>query len=254
VNINPFILTQIGDKQNQLILSPAGLEKAALSDYVYSFFDTLNDRISFFRCLKMNGSIVTAYYWSTSIPEKDSNRCGLYVIIGFITDDYSKWFDDFTWVTRKFYEIMEDVFRISFSDELSDELFTILQTETDEKMEDIQNRFQKSIITLPKSTMPKPTSNAWFKKPRTALDMSQNQHTKIKYIYQLNERPNFFDNWDVFAKEALYVLNQGGWDVSTLDSCTPDSLILLENGCKIPLQVSKANIGEYQDCKYILFV
>jgi len=251
MDINPFILTQIGDKQNELILSTYSIDKAVLTDYIYSFYDELKDKDSFFRSFKMNEYIIAAYYWKTNIPEVGSGRLGLYVVIGFVITNNSNsadgLVDSFIFYSSHFFKILEDAFNISLSSSQSDTFYNAIQTKTEEKMNYVANRFINLKTTFPKARIRynRPIFNTDNKK--------QIKISTIKYIYMLNDHPNFYESWMAFGRESLSLLKtKDMWDISTLKEYTPQTIVILENGNKIPTIVSKSDIIQYQNCKYML--
>ena len=85
---NPFIITQIGECQNEFILSPHKLfvDKDNFSKSLYAQVDSKNISDTFLRTYAYKDDIVLVCFWATNITEELSQRKGLYVVCGIVVD------------------------------------------------------------------------------------------------------------------------------------------------------------------------
>lgn len=228
MKINPFIFSQVGEKQNETVLAIDGMDKDELTEYLYSFYDQMKEKTSFFRMFRMKRSIVAAYYWSTDIPEVLSERRGLCVVLGFLLDDRAGQTEGLEWFSRQFFETLEKLFKVSLDAEKSDDFFRILQGQPDEKLEMLRKAGEKFREHIPE-----------FGQIRNPFSLPR-AGSKKRYIYMLNKNPDFCDSWNAFCREALNMIGrQCCWDISTLEGFTPQMICILENGSKIERNFGK---------------
>jgi len=256
MKVMPFMLSQIGSRQNEVVMSMEELDLDRLSDSVYSFLDDMTEDVSFFRCMRMGKDIAGVYYWSTDIPEEGSGRNGLYVIIGFIIsgDFYCR--DSFEWFRKcsiGFFQILEETMGISMSDELSNKLFQKLQGDAGKKMGLVQCQCQN---------LKWESENGFWEGLKAFISFGAlgilNRIKRViwpvwkLHIYLLKPDTDFFDRWTVFMRTAFNIVaKQGYGDISTLTGYTPCSLLLHEHGSFSLEESDKANISVYKDIPYI---
>lgn len=248
MNINPFILSQVGEKQNELILNINAIKKDELSNSIYSFYNALKNKCTFLRCYKIGDEIVAAYYWKTNHLEEGSNRSGLYVIIGFIIKEFCmRDFDLFVLYSSNFFRILENNIEISMLENSSDHLFEEIQIDTDYKMERLKDKCNNLDCVFPLGHFDKSCYIYKFLKKEKIKSM--------QYLYMLNNEYDFFADWTVFMYEAFRIVDLIGFgDVSSLEGYTTYSLQILENGDKIPPNIgNKIMSKEYKDYKYLIW-
>lgn len=239
--ITSFILSQVGEKQNELIFSSKPIDKQELSNYLYSVSGRLLDKNSFYRCFRLRHKIVMAHYWKTTYSEIKSGRHGLFVIIGFIVDDVLlPNYDSIIGYCRQFLRELQEVFYFSFSSSISDPLFSQLQLDIGDKMEGLKMRFANVAVPEPKLYLKK----IWRKNYPILGHLPQ-------AIYCLDESEDL-TNWEIFFYEALHYIKQGYWDISSHMNTSPVSLQILSNGDHFPINSAKVTLKRYQQFPYLL--
>lgn len=246
MKINPFILSQVKEKQNELIMTTESIDKIEVSNVVYSFYDAMSDKETFFRCVKTKEYIIAALYWKTNIPEISSGRTGLYVVIGFLLTDYEGNYDGFLSYSMNFFRTLENQFGVSMQKKDADELFEMIQqdvTDTLQKLEAACKKLKHGIygISLRKS----------FK--REIMKDKRITGKKI-YLYMLNDVPDFYADWTAFMDEAFFLISEYGYgDVSSLEAYTMCSIRILQNGWKMPIHdINEAQMARYKDYRYLV--
>lgn len=244
--IRPFILSQVGEKQNELIFSPDQINLLELSEIIYVFFDKLRKKRSFFRCVKCKNQIIAAYYWKSCVPEPNSGRLGLYVVIGFIIPSKEFNFDYFWRFSSAFFRMFEDHFSVNLKCNISDRFFLQIQNNTTEKME----MFLKKYIFLLDVCF-----EAQHVQKLSKLHMSYgiSDHTSA-LIYMMNFGRSFYDDWAAFIYESFLIMNnKKEVDISTLKGYTSASLQILQNGKKIyNTHISKIKVSNNPVCRYLV--
>lgn len=153
----PFLISQVGMRQNAFILSPEFLlrSKDEFSSLLYTEVENKHIRNSFFRIAKYGSFIVFIYYWATTNTELNTGRGGLFVISGlmFRASDFIKNWERIRYFISSFYNVIhklndkdtkitneqiifEDSFKTSgsenvFQDQYCDNLWNLIQ-ENDE--------------------------------------------------------------------------------------------------------------------------
>lgn len=236
--LTTFILSQVGERQNELVYCSKPFDKLKLSEYIYAVAGRFSDKSSFFRCFRMKSDVVLAYYWKTTYPELKSGRKGLFVIIGFVIDKnllYSC--DSVISYTELFFRSLQEFFNISFEETVSDKFFIQLQNSVDDKMECLK----ECAINV--------------KSLRFSCLLKMKRHRKgrkfPKAIYCLDNK-DFFTNWAIFSFESLRFIKKGYWDISTLNDTTPSSFQILNNGERFPKELSRILLKFYHHHIYIL--
>lgn len=246
MKVNPFILSQVGEKQNELIMSGDSINKIEVSDLIYSFYEALKQKDTFFRCVKNGSYSIAALYWKTNFPELSSGRKGLYIVIGFLLNDCDENFDVFWSYSMNFFRILENQFGISMQDRDSDQLFEIIQQGETEKLKKLEIECQK---------LEQSFKNISFKKIFCRKEgILQRNFKKISYLYILNNTPDFYANWTAFMYEAFSLISKcGNGDITNLDDYTMFSIHILQNGDKMPeLDICKARVKKYRNYKYLI--
>lgn len=239
--ITSFILSQVGEKQNELVFSSSQFDKQELSNYLYSISGGLLQKNSFYRCFRIRHKIVMAYYWKTTYSEIKSGRHGLFVIIGFIVEDVLlPNYDSIIGYCKQFLRELEEVFCFSFSSPISDSFFSQLQLDTDDKMEELKMRVSNVAVPEPCLYLKK----IWRK-----------NYPILRYfpqaIYCLGEFGEL-TNWAIFFYEALRYIKQGYWDISSHMNISPMCIQILNNGDHFPISSTKVSLKRYQQCPYLL--
>lgn len=239
--ITSFILSQVGEKQNELVFSSNSFDKQELSNCLYSISGKLTNKSSFYRCFRMHHKIVMAHYWKTTYSEIKSGRHGLFVIIGFIVDDILlPNYDSIIGYCRQFLRELQEVFYFSFSCPISDSLFSQLQLDTDDKMERLKMHFANVAVPEPSLYFKK----IWRKSYPILAHLPQ-------AIYCLDEFDDL-TNWTIFFYESLHYIKQGCWDISSHMNTSPVSLQILNNKDHFPMNSVKVMLKRYQQCPYLL--
>lgn len=239
--ITSFILSQVGEQQNELVFSSNSLDKQELSNCLYSISGKLLDKSSFYRCFRMRRKIVMAHYWKTTYSEIKSGRSGLFVIVGFIIDDaLLPNYDSIIGHCKQFLCELQEVFSFSFSNPFSDSLFSQLQGDTGDKMEQLKTRFTNAVIPEPSLFFGK----IWRKRHPTLVHIPQ-------AIYCLHEVDGL-TNWTIFFYESLRYIRQGCWDISSHTNTSPVSIQILNRKDPFPANSAKAIFKRYQQCLYLL--
>lgn len=239
--ITAFILSQVGEKQNELVFSNNPIDKQELSKYLYTIPGGLLDKNSFFRCFRMRHEIVMAHYWKTTYREIKSGRHGLFVIIGFIIEDaLLPNYDSVIGYCKQFLRELQEEFYFSFSSPVSDSLFSRLQLDTDDKIERLKMRFQNTTPPVPKIQC----SKIWRNRYAIPWHIPQ-------ALYCL-EAVDDLTNWEIFFFEALHYINQGCWDISSCLNISPVSVQILNKEDDFPRSCSKVTFKQYQQCPYLV--
>lgn len=249
MKIKPFILTQVREKQNELVMNLEPFDKQKLSESLYSFWGAWEKELAFFRCFRVQrDEIVAAYYWRTTRTEQDSGRDGLYVIIGFIMSDCN--YNYFMTYCNNYFNELEKRFGISMEDTICDALFDQLQGDANEKL----NALHASC----KPVIPEFSDKWLFSEFRLRRLFFRSQRRKkqgadLSYLYMMNSSPDFYTRWSVFMNEAFKMLRRQGYsDISSLEKYTVNSLMLLKNGDKIPEEITSAKVRKYRKEKYLV--
>lgn len=239
--ITSFILSQVGEKQNELVFSSAPIDKQELSDYIYKVSGNLLDKNSFYRCFRMQRKIVMAHYWRTTYREIKSGRHGLFVIIGFIVDEALLPSYDFViGYCSQFLHELQGHFGICLSSPNSDLLFSQLQMDSNDIVEKFQLRFQNAAIPVPKLYYRK----IW--RIKSAIP----RH--IPYaIYCLDSVEDLM-HWEIFFFEALHYIRQGCWDISSHTNTSPVSMRILNKKDCFPINCGKVRLKRYRQYPYLL--
>ncbi len=236
--LTTFILSQVGEKQNELVYCNKPFEKLKLSEYLYNITGKLSDKSSFFRCFRMKKDVVLAYYWKTTYSELKSGRKGLFVIIGFIIDNNLLHnFEPVINYTKLFFRSLQELFNISFEETISDKFFIQLQNNVDSQMKSL-----KECAINVKSLRVKCLINIKYRRKGRNFP---------KAIYCVDNR-DFFINWTIFSFEALRFVKRGYWDISNLKNTTPSSFQILNNGECFPKELSRILLKFYHHHFYIL--
>ncbi len=245
MRINPFILSQVREKQNELIMAADPIDKIQVSDIIYSFYEAIKEKDTFLRCVKNDQYAIAALYWKTNFPEESSGRKGLYVVIGFLLNDFDGNFNVFWSYSTNFFKILESQFGISMQSEDSDKLFEIIQQDATETLKKIETECKKLQYNLNNISL---KNTFWIRKR-----ISWRNLENIRYLYILNNTPDFYANWTAFMYEAFILINKrNDVDVSNLDNYTMFSIYILQNGDKMPaFDVSKAKVIKYRDYRYL---
>lgn len=249
MTINPFIISTVRDNQNETILTLDVIDKTQLIDSLYSFYEQLNEKESFFRIFKIRNSLAMVYYWNTNNPEMYSERCGLYVIIGFIIEEYKSVIGKpqnimgIDYFCRHFFELIEKEFQISLQEIKSDQFFRLLQNKVDKNIETLQAESLRLRDSIPEF-IHRHYLNTMIKFGKSRMK---------RCIYMLNESPLFTDTWSAFCREAFdMIYRYNSWDISTLNNFTPQTLKILENGSKVPSDFSRIWKKDYERYSYLL--
>lgn len=239
--LTSFILSQVGEKQNELVFSSKPIDKYELSNYLYSISGGLLDKTSFYRCFRLKHKIVMAHYWRTNYSEIKTGRSGLFVIIGFIIEDVLlPNYDLIIGYCVQFLRELQEVFPFTFSSPVSDLLFSQFQLDIDDKLERLKTYFANAAI---------PEPNLYFKKI-----WRKNYPVLSRFpqaIYCINESDDL-SNWIVFFYEALRYIKQGYWDISSLVNTSPMSFCILNNGDRFPIDSVRITLKRYQQYQYLL--
>lgn len=239
--ITSFIFSQVGENQNELVFSSNPIDKQELSNYLYSVSGRLLDKNSFYRCFRLRRKIVMAHYWKTTYSEIKSGRHGLFVIIGFLVDDaLLPNYDSIIGYCTQFLLELQEMFYFSFSNSISDSLFSQLQLDTEDKMEGLKMRFANVAV---------PEAKLYLKK-------SWNKNYPIlgcfpQAIYCLDECEEL-TSWKIFFYEALHYMKQGYWDISSHMNTSPVSLQVLNNEERFPINSTRVTLKRYQQFPYLL--
>ena len=236
--LTTFVLSQVGEKQNELVYCNKPIDKLKLSEYLYNVTGRFFDKSSFFRCFRIKNDVVLAYYWKTTYPEVKSGRKGLFVIIGFLIDNNLMHnFEPVIGYTKIFFHSLQELFGVSFEETVSDKFFIQLQGNVNNRMEQL-----KECMINAKSFRRRCFIN---------IKCRRKGRNFPKAIYCVDNR-DFFINWTIFSLEALRFIKQGYWDISTLNDTAPSFFQILNNGECFPKEISKISLRLYHQHKYIL--
>lgn len=239
--ITAFILSQVGEKQNELVFSNNSIDKQELSKYLYTIPGGLLDKNSFLRCFRMRHEIVMAYYWKTTYREIKSGRHGLFVIIGFMIEDaLLPNYDSVIGYCKQFLRELQKEFCFSFSSSVSDSLFSRLQLDMDDKVERLKMRFQNATAPVSKIQY----SKIWRNRYAIPWHIPQ-------AIYCLDVADDL-TNWEVFFFEALHYIKLGCWDISSCMNTSPVSIQILNKEDDFPGRYSNVTFKQYQHHPYLL--
>lgn len=249
MKINPFILTQVRERQNELVLNLEPFDKQKLSESLYSFWGAWEEKLTFFRCYRVTkNEIVAAYYWRTTRTEPGSGRDGLYVVIGFKISDCS--FRHFMTYSNNFFVALEKSFGISMDEPVSDALFDRFQGDVNEMKENLLQCCKPDIPIFPDKLLFGERRLQWlfYKSQRR-----KKQASDLSYLYIMKNGSDFYARWNVFMNEAFKLLRaQGYGDISSLEKYTINSLVLLKNGDKIPEGIVSGKLESYRREKYLV--
>lgn len=242
--LTTFILSQVGERQNELVYSTDLIDKDELSSYLYSLSGSPIDKPSFFRCFRMHRETVLAYYWKTTYTEVKSGRGGLFVIIGFLFDNellhHCEPIIDYS---RHFLVSLQDVFGVSFQEPVSDRFFSQLQYPVEDMLLQLHEQLIPADAFCSKHT--------FRLKQRMRYRMRKAAFPQALYCI---DGSDFFIRWMVFAREALAYVRRGFWDISSLADTTPASFQVLCNGDLFPTAFSRLAVRRYRRYLYIIIL
>lgn len=240
---NPFIITQIHEKQNEFILTPENLirEKDEFSRFIYTQIEINKIKDTFLRIFCYKKSVVLCYYWSTNILEEKTNRSGLYVICGLIIDK-KLFYSDIHLLAYYFYQFITLLSKETDSDinyYCSDNCFNELQKNT----EQIINSIILSYSSLITSSNNERRNN-----------IRHNRISKLtNSIIIIPIIDSFFNRIKIFIYEShiIYRKNVKYFDVSTNSKISHFHVKFIRNGDLIPIEINEVVLSKYDDLKYI---
>lgn len=240
---NPFIITQIHEKQNEFILAPENLiiEKEDFSRFIYTQIELNKIKDTFLRIFCYKKNIVLCYYWSTNILEEKTNRSGLYVICGLIVGQ-KLFYNNIHLFAYYFYQFITLLSKETDSDinnSYSDKCFNELQMNTEQIIGSVMLSYG-SLIT---------SSN---QERRNIIRLNWINKLAHNYII-IPLIDTFFHRIKIFIYESYIIYNKRVkcFDVSTNSQISPFYIKFMSNGDLIPIEINKITLSKYDGLKYI---
>lgn len=242
---NPFIITQIGDCQNEYILSPEKLfvDKDNFSKVLYAKVDRQNICDTFMRIFSYEGNIILVYFWATNITEELSQRNGLYVICGNIVNK-DIFMENNYLVGYYFFQLIFLLAQNTHNDinsPNSDTCFQKLQTDSYSIVHNLYDTYCHLIMY-----------NASHQtKRKLKISLYKNNKKEPYIIMPLSD--SLYEKVQIFVNESLLVYknNYTIFDFSTNKKITPYYFCFINNGCIISNNIRKVDVIFKNGIKYL---
>lgn len=239
--IEPFIITQVGDQQNEFVYASNNImdNRSDFSQYLYTKLEFKKVTDSLMRCFTYKDKVVFVYYWECTINENISNRKGLYVLVGVCIPKkfFIKNFSNICYLINKYFSLLSIKFNIDFENSYSNKFFKLLQNDNNKSFTEIND-----ILNM-KSTL----------SPNKCIYNIKYHNIYNKTIMIFDD--NFNNRVLIFNYEALLLIKSlrgDNFDISTNKYISQVTINFIKNRTLINENISNAAIRQIHKVKYLI--